>query len=408
MVQSGRTSLAPGAPQACPSWHLACSAASVLVRGPIPLAVVLNSFEPGGTEHQMTELICRLDRNAFNVHAVCLGNRGVLRTRVADAGIPILEFPLRGFARVSAAVEMVRFARWCRAQRIRIVHACDFYANVFALPAATLARVPVRLASRRDVFVPERRPGHLRLQHVAYTFAHRIVVNSGAAAARLQDEGVARAKVVHIANGLDLARYAPPPTREGHVVTTVANLRPGKGHEVLLDAAARVLARHPDVRFQLVGDGSRRAELEHQAAALGIASQVTFRGYCSDVAGVLRESDVFAFPSFMEASPNAVLEAMAAGLPVVATHVGGIPEVVSDGRNGLLVPPGDADALAGGLLRVLEAPDRGRALGEAARQTASTQFSFERMVGQFEQLYRSELAGRTSDGRDAAGKATAA
>jgi glycosyltransferase involved in cell wall biosynthesis len=381
----------------------------VLVGTPIPLAIVLNSFDPGGTEHQMTELICRIDRKIFAVHAVCLIDQGALRSRVLDAGIPIVPFRLRGFAKPATAVEMLRFARWCRSRHIRIVHACDFYANIFALPAAWLARVPVRLASRRDVSIPERRSAHLRLQHLAYSFAHRIVVNSGAAADRLADEGVARARVAHIANGLDLARYAPGAQRGGRVVTTVANLRPGKGHDVLLDAAALVLAHHPDVRFQIVGDGSRRAELERHAAALGITAQVAFRGHSADVPAVLRESDVFAFPSFMEASPNAVLEAMAAALPIVASNVGGIPEVVTHGRNGLLVPPRNAQALAAGIVRVLDDPAHAAALGTAARQTAADNFSFERMVAEFERLYRSELSSRAADGRrDTALKATAA
>ena len=358
----------------------------------------------------MTELISRLDRNVFDVHAACIVDRGALRPRVADAGVPITEFPMRGFTKPGTAVQMLRFARWCRSRRIQIVHACDFYANVFALPPAACARVPVRIGSRRDVFIPERSAAHEALQRLAYSFAHRIVVNSQAAAKRLRDEGVRAGKIAHIANGLDLARYAPVRAALGNrVVTTVANLRPGKGHEVLLDAAARVVAGHPSVRFQIVGDGPRREELVRRAEALGLSGKVTFLGHSDDVPAILRESDVFAFPSFMEASPNAVLEAMAAGLPVVASNVGGIPEVVTNGENGLLVPPGEAEALASGILRVLGDPALGAALGEAARRTAAAHFSFDRMVGEFDRLYRSELSARSTHGKgEAARKATAA
>lgn len=352
----------------------------------------------------MTELICRLDPRLFTVHAACLFNRGHLRSRVEAAAVPISEFPIPSLKSARALQQMRRFGRWCRACRIHVVQACDFYANVFALPVAALAGVPVRLGSRRDVLLPERSAGQQRVQRLAYQFAHRVVANSSAASERLIEEGVPDWKVARIANGLDLARYtaaggdssAPQPTsREPRVITTVANLRPGKGHDVLLKAATRVVGRVPDVRFRIVGDGAHRRELERQAAALGIAANVEFLGHRDDVPKLLRESDVFAFPSYMEASPNAVIEAMAAGLPVVATRVGGVPEIVEHERNGLLVAAGDERALAAGLLRVIERPDLASRLAAAARQ-AVARFSFDRMVGAFQQLYFDELAARVA------------
>jgi glycosyltransferase involved in cell wall biosynthesis len=152
-----------------------------------------------------------------------------------------------------------------------------------------------------------------------------------------------------------------------------------------------VIDRHPDVRFELVGDGALRGPLQAAAAALGISEHVAFRGHCADVPAILAASDVFAFPSFMEASPNGVIEAMAAGLPVVATNVGGIPEIVEHGRSGLLVPPGDEAAFASALLTVIERPDLASALGDAARRTIELRYSFERMVGEFERVYADEL-----------------
>jgi glycosyltransferase involved in cell wall biosynthesis len=260
-----------------------------------------------------------------------------------------------------------------------------------------MAGVPVRIGSRRNVVTPERTAGQARLQRVCCQFAHRVIANSAAAAERLVEEGTPDSKVAHIANGIDLARFAPAPsTSHRRVITTVANLRPGKGHEVLLKAAARVLRRVPDARFDIIGDGPRRRELEGLAAALRISAQVRFIGHHDDVPAALRDSDVFAFPSFMEASPNAVLEAMAAGLPVVATRVGGIPEVIEHERNGLLVAPRDDRALAAGLLRIVERPALAARLASAARQTVEHRFSFDRMVGEFESLYFDELAARVA------------
>ena len=150
----------------------------------VPILIVLNTFEPGGTEHQMTELICRLNRRRFAVSVACFGNRGALRARLEAADVPITEFPLRGLVTANAARQMLKFARLCRSDRIRLVHACDFYANVFALPAAALARVPVRIGSRRDVSIPERSANQQRAQRWSYRLAHRVVANSAAAAAQ--------------------------------------------------------------------------------------------------------------------------------------------------------------------------------------------------------------------------------
>lgn len=345
----------------------------------------------------MIELICRLDRQSFDVRVACLADRGPLRARLEGAAASITEFPIRALKSFATWRQMLRFARWCRQHGVQVVHACDFYANVFALPAAAIARVPVRIGSRRDVFMPERTPGQQRLQRLAYQLAHRVVANSAAAAQRLIEEGVPDWKVANIANGLAGDRFATAVERSRRrVITTVANLRPGKGHEILLKAAARVIRRVPDAQFQIVGDGPRRQVLERQAASLHISAQVQFLGHRDDVPRLLQESDIFAFPSFMEASPNAVLEAMSAGLPIVATRVGGIPEVIEHERSGLLVPPGDDRALAAGILRFIERPAIACAFGEAARQAVDGRFSFDRMVGEFQGLYLDELAARVA------------
>jgi glycosyltransferase involved in cell wall biosynthesis len=361
----------------------------------VPILLVLNTFDPGGTEHQMTELICRLDRRRFDVSVACFRNRGILRERLAAAQVPVTEFPIRGLASANAASHMLSFARLCRAGGIRLVHACDFYANVFALPAATLAGVPVRIGSRRDVTLPERSPNQRRVQRWSYRLAHRVVANSAAAAEQLIREGVPPARVARIDNGLDLERFEPALPPHPPVVTTVAHLRPGKGHDVLLAAAARVVERRPDVRFRIVGDGVRREALEHIAHDLCLERHVHFVGHRDDIAALLRESTLFAFPSFMEASPNAVLEAMAAALPIVTTRVGGIPEVIQHEDNGLLVAASDEAALAAAILRLLEDTALAARLGASARKTVNARFTFERMAAEFESLYLAELEKRS-------------
>jgi glycosyltransferase involved in cell wall biosynthesis len=164
--------------------------------------------------------------------------------------------------------------------------------------------------------------------------------------------------------------------------------------DVLLKAAAILCRQRPDVRFRIAGDGTLRASLEARAAALGLGSHVQFLGHVDDVAALLRRSGVFAFPSLMEASPNAVIEAMSAGLAVAASDVGGIPEVIEHGRNGVLVAPGDAAALAAAIGALIEDRESCERLGAAARATIQARFSFDRMVDAFHSLYVTELRRR--------------
>jgi len=361
----------------------------------IPIAIVLTSFDRGGTERQMTELIRRLDPLRFAVHAVCFRREGPWLARVDEKAASVVDFPLGTLRSAHAARQFVRLARWFARHRIAVVHACDMYANLFALPAAALARVPVRTGSRRGIVQPSGTPGLLRLQALGYRLAHKVIANSEAAAAVLRHEGVPADRVAVIANGIDLESLpAAEHRRSIRTITTVANLRRGKGHDVLLHAAAGVLQRHPDLTFQLVGDGPLRASLEALAASLGIANRVRFLGHRDDVAAILRASDLFAFPSLMEAFPNGVMEAMAAGLPVVATRVGGIPELIEDGRTGLLVPANDAAAMRAGIERLLASAGEAGMLATAAREQIARRYSFDWMVSAFERLWLEQLARR--------------
>jgi glycosyltransferase involved in cell wall biosynthesis len=365
-------------------------------RLPIPVAITLTSFDAGGTEHQMTELIRRLDPSRFTVHVACFRKEGPWLSRAEQAAVSLTEFRLRSFKSPSTLRVFSQFVRWCRERRIAVLHACDLYTNIFALPAAALAQVPLRIGSRRGIVAPNRTRGLLTLQRLAYVAAHRVVANSGAGANRLVEEGVPDWKVATIANGIDLEQFPQAPRRDRRrIITTVANLRPGKGHDVLLRAAARVLRRVPDACFQLVGDGPLRPELERLAVQLRISNNVIFTGHRDDVPSILYNSDIFAFPSRMEAFPNGVIEAMAAGLPVVATKVGGIPELVEHERNGLLVGAGDDRALAIAILELIRRSTLADSLARTARRTVEMHYSFEQMVSEFESLYITELALRS-------------
>jgi L-malate glycosyltransferase len=335
----------------------------------------------------MSELIRRMDDRRFRVHVACLHRQGAWLRRVEARAASVVEFPIEGFARAATLRQMLSFARWCRRERIAVVHTCDLYTNVFGLPGAALARVPVRIGSRRELN-PDKTPGQIRLQRVAYRAATRVVANSQAARQMLEAEGLAPGSIAVIPNGVDLASYAPRKhPRRVRTLITVANLRPEKNHEILFEAAAGLFRIHPELRLRIVGDGVRRRELEQLAAALGLGSRIEFLGHREDVPALLADADVFVLPSRSEAFPNGAIEAMAAGLPVIACAVGGLLDLIQNDSTGILVPSGDAGALASALRSLVEHPVRAEALGAAARRVVHERYSFDRMVASFEDLY---------------------
>ena len=367
----------------------------------IPVGLFMTRFQPGGTERQMTELIRRLDPARFAVHVACFHREGAWLPRVVERAASVTEFPIHGFANPGTAWQLLAFARWCRRAHLAVIQTCDLYANIFGLPGAALAGVPVRIGSRRELN-PDKSPAQIRLQRLAYRAATKVVANSPAARQILRSEGLAPASIAVIPNGVDLAAF-PERSATGRVrrFITVANLRVEKSHETLLAAAASLLRLDPDLEFQIVGDGPRRGQLEQIARARGL-SRVTFLGHREDVPSLLSNADAFVLPSRSEAFPNGAIEAMAAGLPVAASAVGGLLDLIEDGRTGLLVPPGDPEALAAALRSLIGSPERAAAIGAAARAEVRQRYSFDRLVSSFVALYLSELRSSASRGRRAA------
>jgi len=347
----------------------------------------------------MVELMRRLDRRAFEVHVACVHRGGPLEARALEGAASIASFPFNGFARPSAVQQMLAFARWCRTIDADIVHTCELYANVLGLPAAALARVRVRIGNRRELRTPDKRRAHIAAQRLAYRAAHFVVANSSAAANQLRLEGVATARIRVIANGVDCDRYSPAPrNRPIRRIVTVANLREEKGHDTLIVAASMLAERHPDVDISFIGDGPLRATLVRQVNLRGLRRRVHFLGERDDIPAQLAAADLFVLPSRTEASPNALIEAMASGLPVVASRVGGIPELIESGGNGVLVTADDPGALAAAIGNVIDHPSFAASLGRAARTTAERRFAFSSMIGAFEQLYLTALEERAFDG----------
>jgi glycosyltransferase involved in cell wall biosynthesis len=322
---------------------------------------------------------------------------GPLRSRLEAAGVSIGRAgrgSLRPVGFVSALVPLVRELR---AHDVRIVHSFDFYSNLLCVPAARLSGRSKAIASQRDLGNLRSMPRQ-RVHDVALRFADLVVVNSEAVRDTLVRSGrIAAKRLTVVRNGVDLARFRPrmrqPRSADDPLtVVTLANLRPEKGLADLLDAAAIVRGRMPACRFQIWGDGPLRGELESRAVALGLDGTVELRGRTEAPEAVLRDADLFALPSHSEASSNGILEAMASGLPVVATRVGGNPLLVEDGITGLLVPARDPGALAESIARLAENPGEAARLGDAAVEKIRSRFSTETMLQALEGIYGELLA----------------
>jgi len=371
----------------------------------------VTQFGIGGTEMQVLGLARKFDPRRFSLAFGCLERQGSLEPEYDDRGWSISEYPIDRFASITAGRQMLRLARELRMRNPEIMHSYNFYANVFSLPAARLAQVPCVIASIRDMGA-YMTPMQQRVQRWACRLADRVVVNADAIRIWLIEEGYDPGKIRVIRNGANMPERDSGGARRkirsefgipqnAKVVIMVSRLNAKKGVEYLLDAAAQILREVPDAWFMVVGisvletssGGTDYFEgLKLRTRHLGIHERFIFTGLRRDVPDLLAAADVSVLPSLSEGLPNAVIEAMAAGLPVVGTKVGGIPELIDHGRTGLLIPPADVGALSESLTAVLDNPHLSKRLGEAARTRIQTEFSFERMVRETEALYRDVLA----------------
>jgi glycosyltransferase involved in cell wall biosynthesis len=378
--------------------------------GRLRLLKVVPTFMCGGTENQFMTLGRSLDPRHFDLEFACLRRWGAFADELDQRHIPLLECDVTTFRSVAALRQQAKLARHITKRRIDIVHAYSFDGNVFALPPARLAGTPVVIASIRDR-APYLTPMQKRAQRYACQFADCILVNATAVKDWLVAEKYDASKIVVIPNGVDLSRFKErgDPARIRHelglpadtpIVAVVSRLNRLKGLEQFLEATAIVGRQFPTARFLIVGDTNPNdrpywSVLTLIAERLGMGERVIFTGLRNDVPDLLAGVTVSVMPSLNEALSNVVLESMAAGAPTVATRVGGTPEAMEDGVNGLLVPPGDHEALASGIGRLLADSSLAARLGAAARQSVSERFSMERMVSDTERLYHSLLDARS-------------
>lgn len=350
------------------------------------VGMVIGQLTVGGAEGQLLELVRGLDRSRFEPIVYSLSEQpGAMQERFEARGVRVERIGSIGPRRAR------RLAAACRRDRIDVMHSWLFIANSYAWAARRLGvRAPL-VTSARNCKVQG--VGHHLLNIAAFRGSARIVANSEQVRDYIVTTYRAPARRVDVIyNGVDTHRFSATAASrdDGPIVVAAGRLVPQKNFALLVDAAARLQKEAPAARFRIAGGGPQREALRTQIRSAQLEDRIELLGERSDIDAVFREADVFWLTSAWEGLPNVVIEAMASGLPVVATDVGGARELFVSGREGFLVRPGNVDDLVyygGALLRDVSLR---RTMGQAARARAQ-QFTLERMVRGMQDVYDAAL-----------------
>lgn len=372
---------------------------------------LVDSFNEGGSERQALQLTRLLrDCGRYELFLATLDPEGPLRADAESLTEDIPSYPLKSFYDRNAAVQLGNFVKYLRTHKIDLIHTHDFYTNIFGMTAGLISGVRVRIASRRETEGMRTR-GQLLIQRIAYAMAHQIVANSQAVRSKLIAEGIDAKRITFIHNGIDMRRLKPSlPTPRDHslrelglaggnhrraFVTIVANMRHEvKDYPMFLRAAQLVKQSLPETGFLLAGEGQLRSPMQALAGELGLADHCFFLGQCRKISDLLNISDVGVLSSKAEGFSNSIIEYMAAGLPVVATNVGGACEAIVENETGYLVDSGDYAAMSQRILSLLKCPEHAKAMGEKGRLRVEQNFSSRALLRNTEGLYASLLRPR--------------
>jgi glycosyltransferase involved in cell wall biosynthesis len=371
--------------------ELPVAAAMEAAPTPVRVCFLIDDLATAGTETQLLALIARLDRARVQPYLCLLRGQSQISRGLEPDDCPVWRMGVGSLCRPATLIQATRFIRFLRRERIDVVQAYFPDSSYFGLPTAWLAGVPHRLRTRNNLG-HWLTPLHRRLGRLLNRVGTGTVVNCGAAKdALIAAEGSSAENVTILANGVDHERFLAVPSlsarTSGAVIGAAANLRPVKGLDLLLDAAARLKTDHPDLVCRIAGEGDMRGALAESARQRGLADQFQLLGSVADMPAFLSELDVAVLPSRSEGMSNALLEYMAAGRAIVATTVGAAAELIDDGVHGLLVPANDAGKLAEAIGRFLKNPGLAQRLGEAARRRVRERYSREAMVQRFTEFY---------------------
>jgi glycosyltransferase involved in cell wall biosynthesis len=355
---------------------------------------VIDSLDIGGAERHAVALSIGLKGQGHEITVACSAG-GSLAPELEERQIPIC---VLGPGPVKRRIDRTfagRLRRVIATGHFDIVHAHLFG----SVAAATLASIGLgtSLVITEHSEGGWRGPEEMRVSEQCYRHCSRVVAVSRSIEKRLLDvDGVPPDRTTVVLNACVVANGVPTTNlgrRSGPTIGVVARLEPEKGVSVFLAAAARVAATHPDVRFMVAGDGSQRTVLEAESRRLGLSESLRFVGAVPDSRAFISGLDVLVVPSLSEGTPLVVLEGMAASIPVVASNVGGIPDQIHSGRNGLLVPAAHPEFLSAAIARIIADPQLALALGRSGHRRVSLHFRHDSMVRQIEDVYRAATSG---------------
>jgi glycosyltransferase involved in cell wall biosynthesis len=350
----------------------------------------------GGSERQLAELLRRLDRHVFEPRLYCMKS-GPMVDEIHDLGIPVT---LLGKSLGGGKVATVFAIREILRIRPHVIHSYGFVGNTWACVCGVAARTPLVITGYRGV-VHDLTRLQSAVERATRPMQDHAISNSEADRQTLRARGIPGSKISVVHNGLDLERFHFPPdkaaarkalglNRDRATIGMVASFTPVKRWDVFLRAAAAI-GETRSIQVLCVGEGVLRREMEVLAERVGVRGSANFLGVRSDVADVMAALDVLISSSDSEGLSNVIMEAMALGVPVVATAVGGTPELVYNGRTGCLVPRREPARLARAVERLLESQDERRQMGIAARERIETEFSIDKCVSDTIKIYRSQL-----------------
>lgn len=379
---------------------MANSKAKTSSSSPLSVLHLIEDLDQGGAEKVLVNLVSGLNRGKFSPLVCCLRHKGALAAELEARRIPVVA--LHKKAGIDLGL-LGRLQQLLRTHRVAVVHSHVFTANLWGRLASLLAGVPVRISHEHSTFTVDDRLRR-RIERLLAPHTSRIIAVSEQLRGRLLREcRLPAEKVVTIHNGLrlPLTRNQPRQTelvrelgleRFSHLIGAVGRLEPRKNFPLLLQAMAIVLQEFPQAGLLLVGAGPESERLQQEAARLGLREQVVFAGQRNQAHELLPVLAVFCLPSQTEGISMAILEAMAVGVPVVATAVGGNPEIIPAPRYGLLVPAGEVNALAAALLETLRDRTAAQSRVQAAQKFVQHHFTEAAMIRNVEQLYVEAMA----------------
>ncbi|GAK57259.1 putative glycosyl transferase, group 1 [Candidatus Vecturithrix granuli] len=379
----------------------------------IKIVFILGELRMGGTERQFLEFIRRLNRDQFTPYILAFHREGMLRTEIEKLQFPFttLDFcETKGRFHPASYIKLYKTLRkmitYLQQEKPHIVQSYLPQANILATLTAKIAGVPIIITGRRAT-IDERYMIYPKfpdqwLQNRLNRWVSMIIANSSIVRQQClqREKYMTEEKIQVVYNGVNINLYPKDIDQEHYkktlqipkhaaVVGIIANLHPRKGHQIFLNAAALVLQIYPGTRFLIIGrDDGMKASLEALTHTLHIEHAVRFTGERDDIPELLSVIDIQVSSSHIEGLSNALLEGMAAGKPIVATHVSGNPELIVDGHTGILVPPDNPERLAQAILRLLADQDLRSNMGKAGRQRAEQVFNIDQMVNTTERLYK--------------------